>query len=76
MMTLYVRSGCGFCLRVLAHIAEHNIPLEVKEIGDETAYAELMEKGGKGQVPFLDDPERGTSMYESADIIAYLDERA
>ena len=33
-----------------------------------------MEKGGKRQVPFLVDDERGVSMYESADIIAYVKE--
>ena len=30
--------------------------------------------GGKTQVPFLVDPEKGVQMYESSDIIAYLDE--
>jgi glutathione S-transferase len=33
---------------------------------------ELMDKGGKLQVPFLVDEERGVSMYESDDIIEYL----
>jgi glutathione S-transferase len=41
---------------------------------DETALAELLEKGGQSQVPFLVDTERGVSMYESSDIIDYLRE--
>lgn len=36
------------------------------------AMAALMDKGGKTQVPFLEDTDRGVSMYESADIIEYI----
>ena len=36
---------------------------------------ELMEKGGKRQVPFLVDEENGVSMYESDDICRYLEEK-
>lgn len=38
------------------------------------ARKKLVELGGKQQVPFLVDPERGVSMYESLDIIAYVEE--
>jgi glutathione S-transferase len=41
---------------------------------DETFAQELLEKGGKRQVPFLIDTETGTSMYESSDIIDYIRE--
>lgn len=34
----------------------------------------LFERTGRVQVPYLVDPNTGTEMYESADIIAYLDE--
>ncbi len=33
---------------------------------------ELVERGGKMQVPYLIDPNTGTEMYESDDIVAYL----
>ncbi len=33
----------------------------------------LLELGGKEQVPFLVDSEKGVKMYESDDIIAYLE---
>ena len=36
--------------------------------------AELLEKGGQAQVPFLVDSERDVSMYESSDIIDYMRE--
>tara|TARA_B100000809_G_scaffold96394_1_gene94947 strand:- start:894 stop:1094 length:201 start_codon:yes stop_codon:yes gene_type:complete len=35
---------------------------------------ELQERGGKVQVPYLVDPERDIEMYESEDIIAYIQE--
>ncbi|MGM0557053.1 MAG: glutathione S-transferase N-terminal domain-containing protein [Myxococcota bacterium] len=35
---------------------------------------ELIELGGTAQVPFLVDPNTGTQMYESADIVDYLEE--
>src|SRR5439155_370680 len=34
--------------------------------------AELVKRGGKMQAPYLVDPNTGTEMYESDDIIAYL----
>lgn len=50
-----------------------HVTLELKEVSeDETAAAELLEKGGKMQVPFLVDSEKAVSMYESSDIIDYL----
>jgi glutathione S-transferase len=39
---------------------------------DEGLRTELVTKGGKKQVPFLEDTERGVSMYESSDIVSYL----
>lgn len=51
------------------------IQLDLKDIsGDDTLRQELIEKGGKQQVPFLVDHERGISMYESADIVEYIKE--
>lgn len=51
------------------------VDLELKDISeDETALSELLEKGGQKQVPFLVDTEKGTSMYESSDIIEYIRE--
>jgi glutathione S-transferase len=35
---------------------------------------ELKKLGGKTQVPYLVDPERNVKMYESDDIIAYVEE--
>jgi len=49
------------------------VELELKDVSeDETAAAELVEKGGERQVPFLVDSDKGVSMYESSDIIDHL----
>ena len=54
-----------------------NTELELKDISEsEEALSELMQKGGKRQVPFLVDNEAGVSMYESSDIIDYLREQS
>jgi glutathione S-transferase len=51
------------------------VELDLKDISeDETARQELIEKGGKQQVPFLVDTEKDVSMYESSDIIDYMRE--
>ena len=77
MIQLYFDPGCPFCVRVLDHFDEHSIPFEKKQISlyeDSETRRELVELGGKSQVPFLHDPERSVRMYESADIIRYADE--
>jgi len=52
-----------------------NVSFELKDISeDETALAELMEKGGMKQVPYLVDTEKDVAMYESNDIIEYIRE--
>lgn len=73
--TLYVRTGCPFCGRVLAEGERLGIPFEVKNIRNPLVTMELMKKGGKRQVPFLIDHEQNVSLFESDKIIAYLHER-
>lgn len=72
METLYVKEGCPFCVVVLKRIDELGIKVTLKDIADEAFLAELIEKGGKKQVPYLFDEECGVSMYESIDISIYL----
>ncbi len=74
MLTLYTRTGCPFCAMVLKKLEEDAIAFEEKNIGDDAVAAELIEKGGKRQVPYLIDDARGVAMYESADIVNYLGE--
>ena len=75
MLTLYFKPTCPYCQRVLGEVEEMGLKLDLRDISaDESVAAELEEKGGKRQVPFLVDGEKGTSMYESGDIIDYLKE--
>ena len=72
MLTLYVKTGCPFCRKVLDTGEELGITFEEKNIADDTVVAELVERGGKRQVPYLVDSERGIEMYESGNIDTYL----
>lgn len=74
MLTLYVKTGCPFCHRVLVAGEELGITFEEKNIADDAVAAELILRGGKRQVPYLVDTDRAVEMYESDDIIEYLKE--
>jgi len=73
MLTLYVKTGCPFCAKVLHTVDELGIDVEQKNIADDAVAAELVEKGGKRQVPYLIDAERDVAMYESDDIVTYFE---
>lgn len=72
MLTLYVKTGCPYCIKVLNTGKELEVEFEGKNIADSLVAEELVKRGGKRQVPYLIDSERNVEMYESADIDAYL----
>ena len=75
MFILYYKPTCPFCQRVLQMAENLKIELELKDVSEDQAAAdELIEKGGKMQVPFLVDTDADVSMYESNDIIDYIRE--
>ena len=74
MLTLYVKTGCPFCHKVLETGKELGLTFEEKNIADAVVAAELVARGGKRHVPYLVDSARGVEMYESEDIAAYLRE--
>lgn len=75
MLNLYVKTGCPYCMRVLDANETIKAPLVLRNISEDAALrAELVEKGGKSQAPYLEDTDRGVAMYESNDIIEYLKE--
>jgi glutathione S-transferase len=75
MLTLYYKPTCPYCQNVLAEAEELGVKFRLKDIvSDVHNVEELIQQGGKSQVPFLIDPERGEKLYESEDIIAYLKE--
>lgn len=71
-LVLYIKPTCPFCIKVLNFMDGHGIKLPMRDIStDAKAAATLVEVGGKRQVPclFID----GIPLYESDDIIAWLD---
>lgn len=73
LLTLYQYSTCPFCQRVLRFMAENGIELPLKDtMMDPDARQELIELGGKGQVPALRIGDE--ILYESNDIVRWLQE--
>lgn len=75
MLTLYVKTGCAFCAMALHKVEELRVPIDEKNIADDGVADELIERGGKRQVPYLVDTACSVEMYESADIVEYLEKR-
>ncbi len=76
-MKLYIYETCPYCINVRNTLKELGYE-EGKDIilldaNTEENAKELIELGGKLQVPFLIDGE--TMMYESSDIMEYLREK-
>lgn len=72
-MILYYKPTCPYCIKVLNFAQEQGIVFTLKNIVEDPAIAqELIDRGGKRQVPYLVDAEHGVEMYESDDIIEYL----
>jgi len=82
MITLYVKDHCRHSKKALDALEELGVQFTEKNIKDPLVLAELMERGGKRQVPFLDDDnmtpllvDDDVEMYESDDIVKYLTEK-
>ena len=78
-LTLYHLPTCLFCWRVRLAAWRLGLSLPMKNLLLEpSAHRELVAQGGKMQVPCLRIDETGGVrwLYESADIINYLRERA
>jgi len=72
MLTLYVKTGCPFCHKVLMTMEELGITFKEKNISDPLIAQELNERAGKLQVPYLADSANSIEMFESDDIDTYL----
>jgi glutaredoxin len=76
-MSLYQFYACPFCVRVRREIHRLNVPIETRDAQSEGPYREeLLAEGGEVQVPCLriDDDDRTIWMYESKEIIQFLQE--
>ena len=72
-LVLYGFEASPFTRIVREALCELEVPylLRSTPVGSRR-WRELKERGGKGMVPYLIDPNTDTEMYESADIRAYL----
>jgi len=73
LLELYDFEGCPYCRKVREALSELDLDyLEHPVAHGSPRRSELQRLGGKVQVPYLVDPNTGTQMYESDDIITYL----
>lgn len=77
-LTLYQFQACPFCVKTRRAIHRLNVPIALRDAKrDPQARAELQAGGGRVKVPCLRIEEAGGArwMYESNDIIAFLEQR-
>lgn len=73
MLDLYVSEYCPYCKKVMAFLKDKDIDFNEKDVSVSENFEKLVSLGGKDQVPFLNDTENDVLMYESDDIIAYIE---
>lgn len=82
-LVLYEYSGCPFCQRVRAVISELDLDVRIypcprvtvkayAQAGESRYRPEVQAKSGQLMFPYLEDPNTGTGISDSAAIIAYL----
>ncbi|RMS55916.1 hypothetical protein ALP65_02245 [Pseudomonas aeruginosa] len=77
-LSLYQFRACPFCVKTRRAMHRLNLPMQLKDaMNDPQARQALLEGGGKVKVPCLRIEENGQVrwMYESSEIIAYLEGR-
>ena len=79
LLTLYQYEACPFCVKVRRQMKRQGLKIETRDVKrSESAKGELLAGGGDLKVPCLriGEGERGFHwMYESRDIIGYLENR-
>jgi len=77
-LTLYQYLACPFCVKVRRSMKRHSLNIETRDATRHDLFREeLVEGGGKLKVPCLRIEEEGGHvrwMYESSDIISYLEQ--
>lgn len=73
LLELYNFEASPYCRKVRETLCELNLDYRVHNVGKESPRRpELVQRGGRMQVPYLVDPNTGTETYESDDIVDYL----
>ena len=72
-LVLYNMEGSPYCRKVREALCELDLEFVVRNMPKGSPKRQdLVERGGKFQVPYLVDPNTGEEMFESDDIVAYL----
>lgn len=78
-LSLYQFKACPFCIKVRRAMKRQSLSIQTLDAKrDSTARQELLQHGGKVKVPCLkiEDDQRNVSwLYESKEIIRYLEQR-
>ncbi|MBT4442556.1 MAG: glutaredoxin [Oceanospirillaceae bacterium] len=78
-LSLYQFHACPFCVKTRRHLKRHALHIELRDAKIEGEFkAELIREGGRHKVPCLRTEKADHSvewLYESNDIIAYLNNR-
>jgi len=79
-MALYQFKTCPFCIKVRRHMKRQSLNIELRDAQNDPDYREqLLEGGGKVKVPCLRIVNENGDvnwMYESSEIVKYLDSHA
>lgn len=71
---LYQRENCPFSHRVRSRLSDLGLDFIAHTVADnDLKHQQLVQAGGKDQIPFMVDHSTGTKLYESSAILAYLD---
>ena len=73
MFELFMLQSCPYCRKVIDYFHKNNINFLSNDISDSKYRAELLSLGGKEQVPYLFDSDKKYGLYESDEIIKYLE---
>lgn len=77
-LTLYQLYACPFCIKTRRALRRMNLPIETRNVQQGSPHRQELEQGGgRIQVPCLKISDQGVDawMYESSDIIHYLQQR-
>jgi len=73
-LVLYMYETCPYCVRVMSVVERLGLTIDVRDVRrDPEARRESIAIGGRTQVPMLSID--GRALYESADIIRFLEEQ-
>jgi len=76
-LILYYKPTCPYCIKVLHFLEQNDISVPLKNINENSLNRqELIDIGGKGQVPCLVIDGKALALYESDDIIQWFKESA